>query len=62
MQVLTVFIFAFTCQQNIFSICDELKTPTMARVGKVIGTAIGSAWVVYIIAAVAGLLTYGDTV
>lgn len=62
MQVLTIFIFAFTCQQNIFSICDELKEPTMKRVGKVIGTAIGSAWVVYIIVAAAGFVTYGDLV
>ena len=62
MQVLTIFIFAFTCQQNIFSICDELKNPTMVRVGKVIGTSIGSAWVVYIIVAVAGFVTYGDMV
>jgi hypothetical protein len=37
MQVLTIFIFAFTCQQNIFAICDELVDGTMERVGKVIG-------------------------
>jgi amino acid permease len=34
----------------------------MLRVGKVIGTAIGSAWLVYVVVAVAGFITYGDLV
>ena len=62
LEVLTIFIFAFTCQQNVFAICDELKDATSVRVGKVIGASIGSAWAVYMTVGVAGFFTFGRNV
>ena len=43
LRVLTIFIFAYTCQQNTFSITNELARPTPARVDRVIVVSIGSA-------------------
>jgi len=61
-RVLTVFIFGFTCQQNVFAITNELKDPTPPRVNSVILRAVGLALTVYILVAVAGYGTFGDSV
>ena len=60
--VLTVFIFGFTCQQNVFAITNELKDPTPPRVNSVIVRAVGLALTVYICVAVAGYGTFGSEV
>lgn len=36
-QTLPIFVFCFTCHQNIFTICNEIVRPTPARVDAVIG-------------------------
>jgi amino acid permease len=64
---LTIFIFAFTCHQNIFSICNELednkgKVGSIPRPDAVIGISLSIAAVVYSIVALFGYLTYGDLV
>mmetsp|Transcript_8784 Transcript_8784/g.26486 ORF Transcript_8784/g.26486 Transcript_8784/m.26486 type:complete len:221 (-) Transcript_8784:1642-2304(-) len=62
LRVFSIFVFAFTCQQNVFQLCSELKNATLARVDRVIGQSIGSAWGIYILVAVSGFVTYGDLV
>lgn len=61
-KVMTIFVFGFTCHQNIFSIYNELKDPTPKRINTVIFTSISSALSVYLIIAVLGYLTYGKEV
>jgi len=62
LKVLSIFIFGFTCHQNIFAITNELETPTMDRIKVVIGTSIGMALVIYTLVASTGYATYGDLV
>lgn len=38
MSNLAVFVFSFTCHQNIFSVCNEIKDRTQAKVNTVIFT------------------------
>lgn len=59
---LPVFVFAFTCHQNIFSIVNELSDTSQRQINGVLTTAIGGSWVVYLIVAITGYLSYGDAV
>ncbi|KAG2225636.1 hypothetical protein INT45_012108, partial [Circinella minor] len=59
---LPVFIFAFTCHQNIFSVYNELKNNSQYQVTKVITSSIGSAAGVYQAIGIMGYLTFGKTV
>jgi amino acid permease len=61
-QVLSIFVFGFTCQQNIFGVTNEMAQPTQERVNKVIGMAVGLAFCVYMLVAGCGYHTYGDAV
>jgi len=61
-KVFSIFIFAFTCQQNIFAVVNEIKTPVIGAVNKVIGASIGLALVTYLVVAIAGYSTYGSLV
>ena len=62
LKVISVFIFGYSCQQNIFSIVNELHIPTQARVNTIIAASVGSAWALYAVVASFGYLTYGDHV
>jgi amino acid permease len=62
MKNLAIFVFSFTCHQNVFSIVNELERPTQRRVDSVIALAIGSAFVLYMIVAIEGYKTYGSNV
>ncbi|KAI0794162.1 vacuolar amino acid transporter 5 [Fomes fomentarius] len=55
-------VFAFTCAQNLFPIFNEVQSNTQSRMNLVIGTAIGSAALIYEIIAVFGYLTFGSAV
>jgi hypothetical protein len=46
---LAIFVFSFTCHQNVFSIVNELKNPTQTRVDITIAIAIGGALLLYFI-------------
>ena len=59
---LPVFVFAFTCHQNIFSIVNELKDTSQRQINGVLVSAIGGSWVVYLLVAITGYLSYGDNV
>ncbi len=62
MKNLAIFVFSFTCHQNVFTIVNELKRPTQRRVDSVIGIAIGCALMLYLTVAVEGYKTYGSEV
>ena len=59
---LPIFIFSFTCHQNIFTVVNELKRPTRGRVDGVIACSIGVALLVYLTVANLGYATFGDHV
>ncbi|CAE7681300.1 avt5, partial [Symbiodinium necroappetens] len=59
---LPVFIFAFTCQQNIFSICNEVKNSTRGRIDRIIVAAYLIAGLSFCFAAVLGYWTFGNEI
>lgn len=59
-QQLPIFIFSFTCQQNIFPIVNEITNRTMKRLAIVNVTAIVIALLVYLVVATEGYNTYGS--
>jgi len=62
MKALPVFIFTFTCQQNVFTICNEVRNATRRRIDGAIVVAYSTAWAAFLSAAVCGYATYGDQV
>lgn len=59
---LPIFVFAFTCQQNIFPIVNEIELPSQRRLNIVICCSIGFALVLFSTVAVEGYRTYGSFV
>ncbi|KAF9959972.1 hypothetical protein BGZ72_008301 [Mortierella alpina] len=59
---LPIFVFAFTCHQNIFSVYNELTDNGQSMLNRIISTSIGSAVVVYHTIGVLGYLTFGNIV
>jgi len=62
MKNLAIFVFSFTCHQNVFSISNELKMPSKRRIDTVIAAAIGSALILYMVVAIEGYRTFGNNV
>jgi amino acid permease len=62
MKVFSIFIFGFTCHQNMFTIVNELQAVTLQRCNLVIAYAVGTAVCVYLVIANCGYSTYGDKV
>ncbi|KAJ3303091.1 hypothetical protein HDV03_004170 [Kappamyces sp. JEL0829] len=59
---LPIFVFAFTCHQNIFSVHNELKDNSSREIDKVVGWSIGASFMVYQTIGVIGYLTFGKDV
>ncbi len=59
---LPIFVFAFTCHQNIFPIVNEMELLSQRRLNIVICCSIGFALVVYSIVALEGYKTFGSLV
>jgi amino acid permease len=59
---LPIFVFAFTCHQNIFAVYNELGDNTQPQVNKVISRSVGSAFVVYQTIGIVGYLTFGNMI
>ncbi|KAG6367677.1 hypothetical protein INS49_001871 [Diaporthe citri] len=59
---LPVVVFAYTCHQNMFSVINEIKDNTPASIVGVISSSIGSAASIYVLVAITGYLTFGNTV
>lgn len=62
MSAFPLFVFAYTCHQNMFSLLNELKDKSSQNINKVIISAIGSAMFLYIFVGSTGYLTFGDNV
>ncbi|KAI7866193.1 transmembrane amino acid transporter protein-domain-containing protein [Spinellus fusiger] len=56
---LPLFVFAFTCHQNIFSVYNELEDNSPSAMKRVIIRSIGSSAFIYQIIAVLGYLSFG---
>ncbi|KAI8370122.1 transmembrane amino acid transporter protein-domain-containing protein [Choanephora cucurbitarum] len=59
---LPVFVFAFTCHQNIFSVYNELRDNSQFSITKVIVSSIGGSAFVYEAIAILGYLSFGKSV
>ena len=57
-----IFVFSYTCHQNIISISNELRAPTAPRVLGVITTSILFALAIYVLISFAGYVTFGPVV
>jgi amino acid permease len=59
---LPIFVFAFTCHQNIFAVYNELIDNSPKEVTKVVQISIGTALGVYQTIGILGYLTFGTNV
>lgn len=59
---LAIFVFSFTCHQNIFSVVNEISNRSQKRVDIVIALTIISALLIYSIVSINGYHTYGSEV
>lgn len=57
-----IFVFAYTCHQNMFSLVNELKDKLPRNINRVIVGAIGTAVLLYVVVGVSGYITFGDLV
>lgn len=57
-----VIVFAYTCHQNMFSILNEIKDNSHRQTTSVIAASIGSAASVYVLVAITGYLSFGNSV
>lgn len=57
---LPIFIFGFTCQQNVLNCFRELREPTVRRMKKVVTRQIFIASTIYLSVGVFGYLTFGS--
>jgi amino acid permease len=58
---LPIFVFAFTCHQNIFSVYNELSDNGQSMLNSIITTSIGAAAAIYHIIGILGYLTFGNS-
>ncbi|KAJ3191101.1 hypothetical protein HK101_008080, partial [Irineochytrium annulatum] len=61
-KTLPIFVFAFTCHQNIFAVHNELVNNTIPRVTGVVKYSIGTAFGVYQLIGILGYLSFGPGV
>jgi len=59
---LPVIVFAYTCHQNMFSILNEIRSNSHYQTTSVAFASIGSASSIYILVAIAGYLSFGNSV
>lgn len=59
LSLLPVFVFAFTCHQNIFPVFNELKDNRPSRINKVTSLSIGISTVLYLLVGILGYLMFG---
>ena len=55
-------MFFFSIYQNIFSILNELREPSQARIDSVILCSVGTAFTVFLVVGLSGYFTYGSLV
>ncbi|KAK2811428.1 hypothetical protein FQN50_002051 [Emmonsiellopsis sp. PD_5] len=57
-----VMVFAYTCHQNMFSILNEISNNSHFRTTSVIFASIGSAASTYVLVAITGYLSFGNSI
>mmetsp|Transcript_9909 Transcript_9909/g.22116 ORF Transcript_9909/g.22116 Transcript_9909/m.22116 type:complete len:475 (-) Transcript_9909:218-1642(-) len=57
-----IFVFAFTCHQNIFPVVNEIRGQTQRRINLVVAAAVLFSLLVYMPVAIEGYRTYGSNV
>jgi amino acid permease len=57
-----VIVFAYTCHQNMFSILNEISNNTHTRTTAVVCASNGTAASIYILVAVTGYLSFGNSI
>lgn len=62
LRVFSIFIFAFSCQTNIYSVTNEIRRPSTRRYRSVMIGAVVLTTVLYTTVALAGYSTYGHNV
>ncbi|KAI9047058.1 hypothetical protein LZ554_009132 [Drepanopeziza brunnea f. sp. 'monogermtubi'] len=62
LQSFPVIVFAYTCHQNMFSILNEIKDNSPRNTTSVIAASIGSAASIYVLVAITGYLSFGNSV
>lgn len=62
MRVFSIFIFGFTCHQNMFTVVNELRAVSVERCNSVVLYAVGTAVTTYLVIANFGYFTYGSNV
>ncbi|KAL2062191.1 hypothetical protein VTL71DRAFT_6457 [Oculimacula yallundae] len=62
LQSFPVIVFAYTCHQNMFSILNEIKNNSHKSTTSVIAASIGSAASIYVLVAITGYLSFGNSV
>eukprot|EP01134_Creolimax_fragrantissima_P003332 CFRG3332T1 len=62
LKYVSIFIFGFTCHQNIFTIHNEIKDNGTKNMRRVAVASIGACLVVYIVLIVSSLSTFGPTI
>jgi amino acid permease len=58
----SVFVFAFTCHQNILPIQNEAKDNTPSGMMGIMGPSIGTSYALYLIVSIIGAATYGSKI
>ncbi|RHZ72495.1 hypothetical protein Glove_242g65 [Diversispora epigaea] len=59
---LPIFVFSFTCHQNIFAVYNELADNSQGNINGVIVGSIGTSSIIYQIIGILGYLSFGDDV
>ncbi|KAI9217955.1 transmembrane amino acid transporter protein-domain-containing protein [Blastocladiella britannica] len=62
LKALPIFVFAFTCHQNVFSVYNEIKENSQANLNIIFSTSVSAALVIYYVIGTLGYIMYGDTV
>ncbi|ODV87873.1 hypothetical protein CANARDRAFT_192817 [[Candida] arabinofermentans NRRL YB-2248] len=57
-----ILVFGFTCHQNQFTVINELNDRSASTINRIIVSAIGAAFVLYMTVGLTGYLTFGDNV
>ncbi len=59
-RVISIFIFNFSCQQNVFTIVNELHEPTPLRLNSVFVSSMGTAALLYVVTTYSAYATFGS--
>jgi amino acid permease len=60
--IVPIFVFGYTCQQNLFSVVNELSNPSQNRLNTIIISVIVTAVFTYVVVAICGYATFHDNV